>query len=189
MSLTATNHTENQEVHLRLPPGPEARRAHIQTNVGEFAGLLGRACPAQVYEYVEAEEGGDSKVDEVTASGKRFVINSQVRRFAIGCFSFTFPLLLYCTDVFPFNPQRSWGAARSCLKNCIHCKLCDIKVPTQDITWTVPEGGGGPKYCTSSTCADFLSHSRFGHQSPLIFFPSVDMTSVHRVTRNAGCSQ
>jgi electron-transferring-flavoprotein dehydrogenase len=30
--------------------------------------------------------------------------------------------------------------------NCIHCKTCDIKVPTQDITWTVPEGGGGPKY-------------------------------------------
>lgn len=31
-------------------------------------------------------------------------------------------------------------------QNCIHCKLCDIKVPTQDIRWTVPEGGGGPKY-------------------------------------------
>lgn len=31
-------------------------------------------------------------------------------------------------------------------QNCIHCKTCDIKVPTQDITWTVPEGGGGPKY-------------------------------------------
>ncbi|KAF8144507.1 hypothetical protein K438DRAFT_1782790 [Mycena galopus ATCC 62051] len=31
-------------------------------------------------------------------------------------------------------------------RNCIHCKLCDIKVPTQDITWPTPEGGGGPKY-------------------------------------------
>jgi electron-transferring-flavoprotein dehydrogenase len=31
-------------------------------------------------------------------------------------------------------------------QNCIHCKTCDIKVPTQDINWTVPEGGGGPKY-------------------------------------------
>lgn len=31
-------------------------------------------------------------------------------------------------------------------QNCIHCKTCDIKVPTQDITWTCPEGGGGPKY-------------------------------------------
>lgn len=31
-------------------------------------------------------------------------------------------------------------------QNCIHCKTCSIKVPTQDITWCVPEGGGGPKY-------------------------------------------
>lgn len=30
--------------------------------------------------------------------------------------------------------------------SCIHCKTCDIKVPDQDINWTVPEGGGGPKY-------------------------------------------
>lgn len=31
-------------------------------------------------------------------------------------------------------------------QNCIHCKTCDIKVPTQDIDWEVPEGGDGPKY-------------------------------------------
>lgn len=31
-------------------------------------------------------------------------------------------------------------------QNCIHCKTCDIKVPAQDINWTVPEGGDGPKY-------------------------------------------
>lgn len=31
-------------------------------------------------------------------------------------------------------------------QNCIHCKTCDIKDPTQDINWTVPEGGDGPKY-------------------------------------------
>ncbi|GAA6018341.1 hypothetical protein JCM10207_000811 [Rhodosporidiobolus poonsookiae] len=31
-------------------------------------------------------------------------------------------------------------------QNCIHCKTCSIKVPTQDITWKVPEGSGGPKY-------------------------------------------
>lgn len=34
-------------------------------------------------------------------------------------------------------------------QNCIHCKTCDIKVPTQDINWTVPEGGDGPKYSTT----------------------------------------
>eukprot|EP00871_Galdieria_phlegrea_P002362 jgi/Galph1/3126/GphlegSOOS_G1819.1 len=31
-------------------------------------------------------------------------------------------------------------------QNCLHCKACDIKDPTQNIQWTVPEGGGGPKY-------------------------------------------
>ena len=30
--------------------------------------------------------------------------------------------------------------------NCIHCKSCDIKDPTQNIDWTVPEGAGGPNY-------------------------------------------
>ena len=31
-------------------------------------------------------------------------------------------------------------------QNCVHCKTCDIKDPTQNITWVVPEGGGGPNY-------------------------------------------
>jgi electron-transferring-flavoprotein dehydrogenase len=31
-------------------------------------------------------------------------------------------------------------------QNCIHCKTCDIKEPSQNITWVAPEGGGGPKY-------------------------------------------
>ena len=36
---------------------------------------------------------------------------------------------------FQINPQ-----------NCVHCKTCDIKDPAQNITWVVPEGGGGPNY-------------------------------------------
>ena len=31
-------------------------------------------------------------------------------------------------------------------QNCIHCKTCDIKEPSQNINWVTPEGGGGPKY-------------------------------------------
>ena len=31
-------------------------------------------------------------------------------------------------------------------QNCVHCKTCDIKDPSQNIVWTVPEGGGGPTY-------------------------------------------
>ena len=39
------------------------------------------------------------------------------------------------------NPRFVINAA-----NCVHCKTCDIKDPSQNITWTTPEGGGGPNY-------------------------------------------
>lgn len=126
LSLTSTNHAENQPVHLRLPPGAEARRHHVQVNVGEYAGLLGRGCPAGVYEYVDTETN-DEKAQTEGWNGKKLVINSQV------CFRPTKNGFVL-TNIFFYY------------KNCIHCKFCDVKVPTQDITWTVPEGGGGPKY-------------------------------------------
>ena len=31
-------------------------------------------------------------------------------------------------------------------QNCVHCKTCDIKDPTQNIVWVAPQGGGGPNY-------------------------------------------
>ena len=31
-------------------------------------------------------------------------------------------------------------------QNCVHCKTCDIKEPSQNINWVVPEGAGGPNY-------------------------------------------
>jgi electron-transferring-flavoprotein dehydrogenase len=31
-------------------------------------------------------------------------------------------------------------------QNCVHCKTCDIKDPSQNINWVPPEGGGGPSY-------------------------------------------
>lgn len=80
VSLTGTNHTEDQPVHLvvRKPTEEtedvERRREHVKTNVGEYAGLLGRACPAGVYEYVDATESDTGAYD-----GKKLVINSQVR--------------------------------------------------------------------------------------------------------------
>ena len=99
VSRTGTNHTENQPVHLHVEAAE--RPHHVDVNVGEYASLLEKACPAAVYEYVDAEGGADAD-----ARGKRLVINSQ---------------------------------------NCIHCKTCSVKTPTQDIEWRVPEGGGGPK--------------------------------------------
>jgi electron-transferring-flavoprotein dehydrogenase len=89
--ISATNHEENQPVHLRLTDPARA----IGINYAEYGAPETRYCPAGVYEIVEE------------AAGPRLQINAQ---------------------------------------NCVHCKTCDIKDPTQNITWVPPEGGGGPNY-------------------------------------------
>ncbi len=91
VSFSATNHEEDQPVHLKLadPNVP------LLINLPTWAEPAQRYCPAAVYEIVEDEKG------------RRFQINAQ---------------------------------------NCVHCKTCDIKDPSQNITWVCPEGGGGPNY-------------------------------------------
>lgn len=91
--MSATNHEEDQPIHLRLkdPSIP------VNFNLPTFDEPAQRYCPAGVYEIVRDDAGNNP----------RFQINAQ---------------------------------------NCVHCKTCDIKDPTQNITWTVPEGAGGPNY-------------------------------------------
>ncbi|MBU3695765.1 electron transfer flavoprotein-ubiquinone oxidoreductase [Dechloromonas sp.] len=90
--LSATNHEENQQCHLRLTDESVA----ISVNYAKYGAPETRYCPAGVYEILGEDEGKP-----------RLQINGQ---------------------------------------NCLHCKTCDIKDPTQNINWTVPEGGGGPNY-------------------------------------------
>jgi electron-transferring-flavoprotein dehydrogenase len=92
VSFSATNHEEDQPVHLKLldPTIP------IAVNLPQYAEPAQRYCPAAVYEIVKDDKGDP-----------RFQINAQ---------------------------------------NCVHCKTCDIKDPSQNINWTCPEGGGGPNY-------------------------------------------
>lgn len=106
LALTGTNHAEDQPVHLRVrrydgvvkdvglegkegegvqtekwTEAKDVKREHVKLNVGEYAGLLGRACPAQVYEYVEDEASASGKEDGEGWGGKKLVINSQVGLF------------------------------------------------------------------------------------------------------------
>ncbi|MDL9996989.1 electron transfer flavoprotein-ubiquinone oxidoreductase [Variovorax sp. J22P240] len=55
----------------------------------------------------------------------------------------------YCpAGVYEFVPDTNTGKERLQInaQNCVHCKTCDIKDPTQNIVWVTPEGGGGPNY-------------------------------------------
>jgi electron-transferring-flavoprotein dehydrogenase len=53
----------------------------------------------------------------------------------------------YCpAGVYEFTQKDGQQQLQINFANCIHCKTCDIKDPTQNIRWTVPEGGDGPNY-------------------------------------------
>jgi electron-transferring-flavoprotein dehydrogenase len=51
------------------------------------------------------------------------------------------PAAVYEIVIESGNPRFQINA-----QNCVHCKTCDIKDPSQNITWICPEGGGGPNY-------------------------------------------
>ena len=53
----------------------------------------------------------------------------------------------YCpAGVYEFVETEGRTGLQINAQNCVHCKTCDIKDPTQNIEWRVPEGGGGPNY-------------------------------------------
>ncbi|KAJ6560741.1 hypothetical protein DFH09DRAFT_1316360 [Mycena vulgaris] len=116
---TLTGVVDAQEMAAR-------RQGHMEVNVRPYAGLLQRACPAGVYEYV-ADDGGRvvpgmwGELDFDSNSSRSPFLSPQAAGEADG-----------------------WESTKLIInsQNCIHCKLCDSKVPPQDIMWTVPEGGG-----------------------------------------------
>lgn len=67
-------------------------------------------------------------------------INTNLMEFAA-------PETRYCpAGVYEITKKNGQPQLQINAQNCVHCKACDIKDPTQNITWTVPEAGSGPQY-------------------------------------------
>lgn len=74
-------------------------------------------------------------------------LKNQVVPLQVNWVEYAAPETRFCpAGVYEIIHQQGKSVFQINAQNCIHCKACDIKDPTQNIEWTVPAGGSGPQY-------------------------------------------
>ena len=74
-------------------------------------------------------------------------LRDAARPVAVNLAEYAGPEERFCpAGVYEFVEEGGERQLRINAQNCVHCKTCDIKDPTQNIVWVAPEGGGGPSY-------------------------------------------
>jgi len=75
------------------------------------------------------------------------VLRDPSKAISVNWNSYASPETRYCpAGVYELVGEGDERRLQINAQNCVHCKTCDIKDPTQNIDWVVPQGGGGPNY-------------------------------------------
>ena len=138
------------KIGVKRPPWTARRKAADYTYLKPAAD-----CPQIVYPkpdgrltfdrlssvFISNTNHGEHQPPHLTLRDPNVPVNINLAKFAG-------PESRYCpAGVYEYvkNPDDS-DRLQINAQNCIHCKTCDIKDPTQNIVWVAPEGGGGPNY-------------------------------------------
>ena len=74
-------------------------------------------------------------------------LRDETKAVAVNLADYAGPEERFCpAGVYEFVEEGADRRLQINAQNCVHCKTCDIKDPTQNIVWVAPEGGGGPNY-------------------------------------------
>ena len=121
--------------HLNLKPASECKRIEYPKPDGKLT--FDRLSSVFISNTNHAED----QPAHLTLKDASVPVNVNLAKFAG-------PESRYCpAGVYEYVPAEGGGERLQInAQNCVHCKTCDIKDPTQNIVWVVPEGGGGPNY-------------------------------------------
>ena len=127
---------KNRADHAELKPAAECKKIDYPKPDGELS-------------FARLDNLAYSGVNHEADQPPHLVLRDSAAAAEVNWKKYAGPEERYCpAGVYEFVDGDSAGEKKLVInaQNCVHCKTCDIKDPTQNIQWTAPEGGGGPNY-------------------------------------------